>query len=138
LQYRVRIDMSVPGEELVVSRDPGSSQAHNDLYIAIRDAFNAAERQLRSYSGKLREPRKHHEIEPHAVVLRMFPHEGYGFLMTPDGREVYFHENSVLNNGFGELNAGDEVRFSEVLGDDGPQASTVDAVGRHGKHIFPG
>jgi ribosomal subunit interface protein len=41
-RYNVRIDLTIPGAELVVTREP-----HEDLYVAIRDAFDAARRQLR-------------------------------------------------------------------------------------------
>jgi cold shock CspA family protein len=51
--------------------------------------------------------------------------EGYGFLTTDDGREVYFHKDSVLNQGFQRLKLGARVIFAEEQGDKGPQASTV-------------
>jgi ribosomal subunit interface protein len=133
-EYRVRIDMSVPGDELVVSRDPGDSRTHQDLYAVIRDAFNAAERQLKDYAARLREARKPRVGPPHAIVLRLFAEEGYGFLLSPDGREIYFHRNSVLNDHFDDLEPGLEVRFNEEEGEEGPQASTVEPVGRHGHH----
>jgi cold shock CspA family protein len=60
------------------------------------------------------------------------PEWGYGFLETPDGRELYFHEHSVLDGGFPELEVGSEVRFIEEPGEKGPQATTVTPVGRHG------
>jgi ribosome-associated translation inhibitor RaiA len=44
--------MSVPGDEIVVNREPHQHQEHQDIWIAIRDAFNAAQRQLRSYSAR--------------------------------------------------------------------------------------
>jgi ribosomal subunit interface protein len=45
--YEVRIDIHVPGEELVVTREGGAKDpAHTDVYIAVRDAFDAAARQL--------------------------------------------------------------------------------------------
>jgi cold shock CspA family protein len=56
--------------------------------------------------------------------------EDYGFLETPDGREVYFHKNSVLHNGFEQLKVGTEVYYAEEQGEKGPQASTVRVVGR--------
>ncbi|MFU8805429.1 MAG: ribosome hibernation-promoting factor, HPF/YfiA family [Bradymonadaceae bacterium] len=135
-EFNVRVDMSVPGNELVVSRNPGDNRTHQDVYLAIRDAFNAAERQLKDYSSKLRENRKPRVAPPHAVVIRIFHDEGYGFLMAPDGHEVYFHRNSVLNDHFDDLQPGVEVRFNEEEGLEGPQASTVETVGRHGKHEF--
>ncbi len=135
--YRVSIDISVPGEELVVSREPTIYSEFTDIYVTIRDAFNAADRQLQSYSGRLREPRKPRDMVPFAVVNKMFPGEGYGFLMTSDGREIYFHENSVSHPGFNELNEGDAVRFVETMGDEGPQASMVEGLGRDGAHMYP-
>jgi len=48
-QYHVRIDLSVPNGELVVSRDPGPDAAHKDPYVAVRDSFRAARRQLEDY-----------------------------------------------------------------------------------------
>ena len=50
--YHVRIDVSVPGDEIVVNREPHQHQQHEDLWVAIRDAFNAAQRQLQAYAGK--------------------------------------------------------------------------------------
>jgi ribosome-associated translation inhibitor RaiA len=54
--YHVRIEISVPGKELVVSRDPGDVHAHDDVYVAIRDAFDAAGRQLAEHERKLKAP----------------------------------------------------------------------------------
>jgi ribosomal subunit interface protein len=49
--YYVRIEVSVPGDELIVSRDP-QDHDHEDLQIAVRDAFAAAQRRLQSYAQK--------------------------------------------------------------------------------------
>lgn len=46
---RVRIDLSVPGQELVVDREPAEGAAHEDAYVAVREAFNAMRRQLEDY-----------------------------------------------------------------------------------------
>lgn len=51
-QYHVRIDLSVPGQELVVNHDPGRYESHEDAYVAVRDAFLVAGRQLREYTRK--------------------------------------------------------------------------------------
>ena len=50
--YHVHIDLVVPGHEIVISRDNDKNHAHEDVYIAIRDAFNVAERQLREYARR--------------------------------------------------------------------------------------
>ena len=54
----------------------------------------------------------------------------YGLIHTSDGREVYFHRNSVLNGGFDQLELGTPVRFAEEMGEEGPQASTVQLSGK--------
>lgn len=53
--WRVRIDLTVPGHEIVVSRDPGKDGAHEDVYVTLRDAFAAARRQLESYVERQRD-----------------------------------------------------------------------------------
>ena len=124
--YHVRIDLTVPQGELVVSREPKDNHAHEDVYVAIRDAFKAAERQLEDYVRRQRGVVKTHE-SPYAEgrVTKLFPEEGYGILITAEGLEVYFHRNSVVEDGFGKLEVGHLVRFIETSGEKGPQASTV-------------
>jgi ribosomal subunit interface protein len=51
-QFHVRVRLTVPGGEIVASHDPGSDGAHEDVYVALRDAFNAAKRQLEDYARK--------------------------------------------------------------------------------------
>lgn len=52
--YQVVVDVKVPGKELVVSRTPDDEHAHEDVYVAIRDAFNAAHRRIQQYTKKRR------------------------------------------------------------------------------------
>jgi cold shock CspA family protein/ribosome-associated translation inhibitor RaiA len=130
--YEIRIDLKTPGGEIVVKRNPAEHMEYRDLDLAIRDAFDGAKRQLEDRSRTIRGDVKTHEPLPHARVAQLFPESGYGFLETPDGREVYFHEHSVSRGGFHKLLVGAEVRFSEEEGEMGPQASTVHPIGRHG------
>ena len=123
--FHVRIDLTVPNGELVVNREPAAHHAHEDVYVAVRDAFNAAQRRLADYARRQRRDVKTHESTPAARVARLFPDEGYGFIEAPDGHEVYFHKNSVLNDAFERLEVGSVVQFLEEQGDKGPQASTV-------------
>jgi ribosome-associated translation inhibitor RaiA/cold shock CspA family protein len=123
LLYNVRIDMTVPGAELVIKREP-----NEDLDVAIRDAFDAARRQLEDFARRHRGAVKHHEELPHARISALFPDKSYGFLTTPDGREIYFHEHSVINRDFKHLQVGMEVHFTEERGEKGPQASTLTVI----------
>jgi ribosomal subunit interface protein len=122
--FTVRVDLTVPRGELVVNR-----QTSEDLLVAIRDSFDAMRRRLEDYVRQHRGEVKIHESSPHGHVVKLFPEQGYGFLATADGKEIYFHCNSVLEPGFTNLKIGTEVRFVEEQGAKGPQASTVAFVG---------
>jgi cold shock CspA family protein len=128
---QVTIDLKVPGSELVVRREPADGLESSDLLALIHDAFEDLQRRLEEFVHRRHRFVKAHDEPPHARVARVFPDDGYGFLETSDGRELYFHRNSVLNQGFKRLDVGTEVTFIEELGDKGPQASTVKLVGRH-------
>jgi len=129
--YQVRIDLTVPDDELVVNREPSRHTAYKDVRLAIADAFATAARLLEDYIRRRRQTVKSHEEVPRARVARLFPKADYGFLATPDGRDVYFHRNSLLGADFDRLEIGTEVSFVEELGENGPQASTVKVAGRH-------
>lgn len=122
--YRVRLDITVPGSELVANK------AAEDLNVAIRDAFQAAERQVDEFSQRRRGDVKTPVGPPEGRVLRLFPEQDFGFLAGEDGREVYFHRNAVLEPGFDSLEVGARVRYAETQGIEGPQASTVSQVGK--------
>jgi ribosomal subunit interface protein len=136
--YHVRIDLTVPGRELVVSREPHDHHSHTDAYVAIRDAFNAARRQLESYARQRRREVKTHAATPYGRVSELFVEEGYGRIVTPDNRDIYFNRNSLLNGDFEKLKVGTEVSFAEEQGERGPQASTVKIVGKHHYVEYPG
>lgn len=124
--FKVRIELAVPGNDLVVTHKDGE-----ELSIAIREAFHAMRRQLEDYVRQRRGLVKTHEETPQARIVKLIPDQGYGFLETIDGREVYFHRNSVLHDDFEHLTIGTQVRFAEEQGQDGPQASSVTVVGKH-------
>ncbi|HEU5303002.1 MAG TPA: HPF/RaiA family ribosome-associated protein [Gemmatimonadales bacterium] len=119
-RFRVHVRLEVPGEEIVVRRP--SDEA---LISAVQQAFKAAGRKLQDHVRRQRGDVKLPRRAPRAVVTRLFPWEGYGFLTAEDGREIYFDRRSVLNDAFGRLEEGAEVRYVEEAGDHGPQASTV-------------
>ena len=128
--FHVRIDLSTPQGELVSSKDIGLNVAHEQLNVALRDAFAAARKQLLRHKQKLRSDYHMADTLPSGVVKDIFHIDDYGILETTDGREIYFHRNSVINGDFDKIGIGDVARFSEELGDKGPQASTVHISGR--------
>lgn len=129
--YAVKIDITLPGEEIIADRNPAQDHAHEDVYVAIRDAFNAARRQLEDHVRKRRNKVKTHDTLPHGYIKELFPEENYGVIDTTDSRDIYFHRNSVFNADFDKLKIGDSVHFHEEMGEQGPQASTVHVEGKH-------
>ncbi len=140
----VRIDLGLPDGELLVKHEPQvhatlraqeaprvtksaePERAHKNARKAILDAFAEMRRRLQEYVRVRRgRVKKHEEPQLAAHVASLFPEENYGFLTTADGRQVYFHQDSVLNGHFGRLRAGSAVQFVEQKGEKGAQASTV-------------
>jgi ribosomal subunit interface protein len=52
--YHVGVEATVPNHDIVVTHDQHDNHSHEDIYVAIRDAFNAVERRLKSVYGKQR------------------------------------------------------------------------------------
>jgi cold shock CspA family protein len=131
--YDVHIVLGVPGPDIVVQRTGPQNHAHEDAYVAIRDSFRAATRMLEDHVRKARGDVKTHDTPLHGKVAKIFSYEGYGFIETADGMEVYFHNNSVAEGKFDDLEPGVEVRLAIVEGEgiDGPQATTVRPIGKH-------
>lgn len=131
--FQVRIDLMVPGREIVVGHESGADHAHEDPHVAVRDAFDAARRRLEDHAREGRGDVKLHAVPEHGRVVRLLPERDCGFIRSADGNEIYFHRNSVANGGFDRLAIGDAVRFvaQERESAQGPQASTVVPLGKH-------
>jgi ribosomal subunit interface protein len=130
--FRVRVEIDAPGKALAVAHSGPKDHAHEDVYVAIRDAFNAAVRRLEDHVREQRGKVKMHEVPRHGAV-RMVDHAGgFGFIDTAEG-EVYFHRNSVVGGEFAALESGSEVRLevAERESDEGWQATTVRPIGKH-------
>jgi cold shock CspA family protein len=144
---RVRVELSLPGEDVVVGHEPTlhgtlkdvEEEAHHKdddieavhkyAEVAVRQAFDAARRRLQDVARRQRGDVKTHQAPGHGRVVSLA--EDHGFIEAPDGRQVYFHRASVLEEGREHLAVGSEVAFVEEKGDEGPQASTVRVLGKH-------
>lgn len=128
--YKVSIDVKVPRGEIAVTRNPAAHDAHEDVYVAIRDAFDAVERRLEDHARRWRG-----DVKPHASrsiaarVDRVFKSRGYGFLRTSDGEKVYFSRNAVSGD-FSQIAVGRSVHCAIEEGDKGLQATFVKPTAR--------
>lgn len=142
-RYHVRIDLTVPGEEIVVAHEASlraraqgaalerarkadeSGPERKHAHVAVRRAFDIARRRLQDYARRQRGAVKALVRQPRGRVSQLHPDRGFGYLLAPDGHEVYFQKNSVVRDAFDQLVVGSPVAFVEEAGNKGPQASTV-------------
>lgn len=130
--FRIDLRIAMPGhKDVIVDRSHGDAPEHEHAAVAIRDAFDAAIRQIEDVVREFRDEVKQHPAPDHGRVARFLAGEDCGFIETPDGREIYFHRNSVLDGDFDRLTVGSEVRFVEEPGEKGAQATTVRMIGKH-------
>ena len=128
--FNVRIDITVPGKELVVTR-----KQDQDIYVAIRDAFNAISRQLEEHAHKRHGQIKTHQNVLYGRVIRKVPQEGYGFIEGDDGNEYYFSLTNVSHPTFGKLAIGDDVAYIAEPLNDGWQAHHVLRARQHNEKV---
>jgi len=130
--FGIKVTVAMPGrKDIVVNKTHGDKPEHEHINVAVKDAFDAVERQIEDWAREKRGQVKAHEAPDHGRVSKFVAGDDYGFIETSDGREIYFHRNSVLNGSFERLTVGSEVRFVEETGEKGPQASTVHLIGKH-------
>ena len=125
--YAIRIDVTTAAGEVFITRDPSLDDSHRDFQAVLRDAFDAAARHLESDAQRNTSEVKDREHPPPGRVTQLFPDAGYGFLTTPEGEEVYFHQNSVRGASFERLSVGCEVSFTLAPedADQGARAASV-------------
>jgi ribosome-associated translation inhibitor RaiA/cold shock CspA family protein len=119
-------------EVVIVAQIPGhiitARKTNSTFAEAIRQAFEAFETEL----DRIQEKRASHEVRvtappEHGVVSKLFPEEGYGFILLDNGTEVYFHRHAVHDLEFEKMD-GLEVSLNVEPGEKGPQATTVNPI----------
>lgn len=135
-RYSALVEVRVPPQhDLAVRKQKEVADMATQMPALINLAFGAIERQLKKTVALRRHDERSHGDggQPHGVIEKLFDGQGYGFIRTlGDDRQFYFHRNSVLNGDFDRLSIGAEVRFSPELGENGPQASSVQLVSKPG------
>lgn len=120
--YEVKLVAGVPQDTVVVTRNADSVRG------ALTESFDVLTLQLKEIQRKKRSQQKVSAVENGesvGLVHMLSPQESYGFIITSDNREVYFHENALKNITMDALSEGVSVVFGETRGDKGPQASWV-------------
>lgn len=100
-----------------------------EIGLALKRALQTFERDVR----RMRDKRKDRRMEPPpsappvlGVVDRVFPVDGYGFVWTDAGEQVYFHRNAVGDGlAFDGLEEGQRVALNVEPGEKGPQATIL-------------
>ncbi|MGD0643067.1 MAG: HPF/RaiA family ribosome-associated protein [Roseiarcus sp.] len=130
--FQIDLRIAMPEhKDVIVGRGHGDAPEREHPLVAIKEAFDAAVRQIEDATRDMRGQVKEHAAEDHGRVTKFLAGEDCGFIETADGREIYFHRNAVLDGAFDRLTVGSEVRFVEEQGERGAQASTVRLVGKH-------
>ncbi len=118
--FEVHLVAAIPGQTLTITRQGAM------VLPLIVEAFDVLDRRLEEASQHQQQQVKVHEEHAHlGKVVRLFPEEGYGFMETEDGLEVYFHTHALKKGTFKNLTVGQEVRFALEEGEKGPQATWV-------------
>jgi len=127
--FHVKLDIATPGRRIVTGRETEENHAHEDVYVAIRDAFDAAQRQLEDSVRRMTPHRvKAHPERLHGKVVRIDREQGFGLIAASDGRDYSFRrEGLVADRLWATLDQGAAVHFSQHEGADGPYATSVAA-----------
>lgn len=125
--YEVRIIASVPNDTVVVKR------RGEKVHPLLVEAFDVLGMQLKEL---VRKKQDHKGVKAQGTVLggngsgiikKLFPLDSYGFIITSDEQEIFFHENVLKDAVMDDLNEGDSVMFGVTEGEMGPQATFVRA-----------
>jgi len=122
--YELKLVASVPNDTVVVSR-----KGENVSPLLV-EAFDVLNLQMKEMQRKKRQAQKNADVSAdegarHGVIRKVSPYESYGFIVSQDAREIYFHENALKDISIDALTEGDAVVYGESFGDKGPQASWV-------------
>jgi cold shock CspA family protein/ribosome-associated translation inhibitor RaiA len=122
----VRIACQARGSEIVAAR------VRPDAGAALDEVVDAFEREVQRLRDRRRDHRQHERLAGPpflGIVDRVLRDEGYGFILTDGGEQVYFHRNAVKNGlSFESLDEGDRVALNIEQGNQGLQATVVCAA----------
>jgi cold shock CspA family protein/ribosome-associated translation inhibitor RaiA len=125
--YDVQVEIETADRVIHVRSETADPDAYVDVFIALRDAFDAAKRTLRRLAAE-RNGESHRTSSRVGTIAHLA--NGYGRIAADDGHTVYFHRSCLHNTRFSALSVGTLVEFEEDLGNHGPQAAAVRLASR--------
>lgn len=123
--FGVRVDVTLPGHELNVDR-----AQDEDVYVALRDAFDHIRRQIEDTVRHDRRDEKLHPVPLHGEVVRFEAEGRFGFIRSAAGDDYRFDADSVVGRPFEHVAVGDAVQFIAEVAEQGRQAKRV-SFGKH-------
>jgi cold shock CspA family protein/ribosome-associated translation inhibitor RaiA len=124
----VHVVVHVPGREIVVSRElvhAGNGKTAVNAYSLLNDAFKVVEQRLKDHRRQVQGEVKPKDVPERGHIAELVAERKYGFIATEDGEQIYFHRNSVADNGFEKLKIGDTVEYAALMSDRGNAATRV-------------
>jgi ribosomal subunit interface protein len=120
-------------EVAIVATCPGATlrvaKQEERMRDAVHAALDALARELAAHHERRRHFGKAPGPRPAGRIAKVFTDRGYGFILTDEGEEVYFHRNALHELDFASLPVGLPVELEIEQGERGPQASRVFPVG---------
>lgn len=133
--YHIRVSLNVEGKEIIVSKESGTQSAGRDIHTALKHAFEVIPKKLKkmeiidgSAHPAHRKKREYYTVIEHGQIASVFAEDGFGFLQTPQGSEVYFNKDALVGATFEQLLPGTDVAFAIEAGTEGPVVSWVSAI----------
>jgi cold shock CspA family protein/ribosome-associated translation inhibitor RaiA len=128
LGLHIHLDVCLPGRELDVDREAQGPEAGRNIVAELQTAFSEMERQVKDYVRHAGVPASAGHLSGRGVVSELVAAMNYGLISTPEGIEVYFHRNQVIDGAFDRLRIGSTVEFSVAPSLLGAQATRVKLV----------
>lgn len=119
--YNVRLIVNLPEKRTLAV----NHHEDENMYIAIRDAFESMARKIEDTMQRIRGEVKIHPEKMQGKIVRLFYRDNFGFIEDYSGVEYYFNSDNIVHPKFSSLKEGDTVSFIHTVGDEGPCAHRV-------------
>jgi len=124
----IHLDVCLPDRELDVDRDAEGPAPGGNIVAEVQAAFSEMEQQVKDYARHAHVPVSAGNLSGRGVVSELVAGMNYGLISTPEGTDVYFRREHVIDGVFDRLEIGSTVEFSVAPSLLGAQATRVRLV----------